>query len=75
MSLLTFPNVFPPEIMHRAAIDETNIFPLGILWWLWPLRGPGSSHWALLGGVGFALLGGGVAALPSGASLVCKVFP
>ena len=47
----------------------------GILWWLWPLRGPGSAHWALLGGVGFALLGGGVAALRSGASLVCRVFP
>ena len=46
----------------------------GILWWLWPLRGPGSARRALLGGVRFARLGGGVAALWSGASLVCRVF-
>ena len=39
-----------------------------------PLRGTGSARWALLGGVRFARLGGGVAALWSGASLVCGVF-
>ena len=37
--------------------------------------GPGSAYWALLGGVGFALHAAGVAALRSGASLVCRVFP
>ena len=47
----------------------------GVLWWLWLLRGPGFAHWALLGGVWSVLLGGGVAALWSRASLVCRAFP
>ena len=47
----------------------------GLVWDPGPLWGPGSTHWALLGGFGFALHGGGVAVLRSGASLVCRVFP
>ena len=44
-------------------------------WVLRWLRGPGSAHSALSGGVWFAQLGGAVAALWPGASLVCRVFP
>ena len=39
------------------------------------LWGPGSAHLARWGGVWSAVLGGGVAALWPGASLVCGVFP
>ena len=43
-------------------------------WVLRWVRGPSSARSALSGGVWFALLGGGVAALWPGASLVCRVF-
>ena len=46
----------------------------GILWWLWPLWGPGSARRALFGGVRFARLGGGVAVMWSGASLIFQGF-
>ena len=42
-----------------------------VLQWLW---GPGSAHSAFSGGVCFALLSAGVAALWPRASLVCRVF-